>query len=162
MDIKIETIYGNVNLKSCYDCDSSSDFYDAYDDNDHHLGELWNLPYFDEDDEESLECLRVALETAIDGNDICIPSVEEEDDDNIIYLITVLEYDNGCATAESYAYDSMEKCKEAKMIRVYAFTEKCAEYNLKYEVLDSDVICEIMTEDKSKYLCITMKGTTVM
>lgn len=73
MEIKIKTIYGNVNLRSCYDCDSSSDFYDAYDDNDHHLGELWNLPYYDEDDEESMECLKVALETAIECNDICAP-----------------------------------------------------------------------------------------
>ena len=162
MEIKIETVYGNVNLRSCYDCDSSSDFYDAYDDNDHHLGELWNLPYFDEDDEESLECLKVALETAIDGNDICMPSVEEEKKDDLIYLITVLEHDNGCYTAESYAYDSMEKCREEKMIRVNFFAEKCDEQELKYEVHDADVICEIMTENKSKYLCITMKGTTVM
>lgn len=161
MEIKIETIYGNVNLRSCYDCDSSSDFYDAYDDNDHHLGELYNLPYYDEDDDESMECLKVALETAIECNDICIPSEDEKEDD-LIYLITVLEYDNGCATAESYAYDSMEKCREAKMIRVYAFTEKCNESELEYQVNDDDVICEIRTKNKSKYLCITMKGTTVM
>jgi hypothetical protein len=56
----------------------------------------------------------------------------------------------------------MEKCREAKMIRVNAFAEKCAEHELKYQVHDADVICEIMTENKSKYLCITMKGTTVM
>jgi hypothetical protein len=161
MEIKIETIYGNINLRSCYDCNSSSDFYDTYDDNDHYLGELRNLPYFDEDDEESLECLRVALETAIDGNDICMPSVEEEED-YLIYLITVLECNNGCATAESYAYDSMEKCKEAKKVRVNNFTNECAESELNYEVHDADVICEIMTDDKSKYLCITMKSTTVM
>ena len=162
MEIKIETVYGNVNLRSCYDCDSSSDFYDAYDDNDHHLGELWNLPYFDEDDEESLECLKVALETAIDGNDICMPSVEEEKKDDLIYLITVLEHDNGCYTAESYAYDSIDKCMEVKTIRVNEFTEKCNEHKLKYKVNDSDVICEIMTENKSNYLCITMKSTIVM
>jgi hypothetical protein len=166
MEIKIETIYGNVNLRSCYDCDSSSDFYSAYDDNDNHLGDLWNLPYYDEDDEESMECLKDALEIAIECNDICIPSEEipsdDENEDDLIYLVTVLEYDNGCATAESYAYDSMEKCREAKIIRVNAFTEKCAEYELNYEVHDADVICEIMTENKSKYLCITMKGTTVM
>jgi hypothetical protein len=161
MEIKIETIYGNINLRSCYDCNSSSDFYDTYDDNDHYLGELRNLPYFDEDDEESLECLRVALETAIDGNDICMPSVEEEED-YLIYLITVLECNNGCVTAESYAYDSMEKCNEAKKVRVNNFTNECAESELNYEVHDADVICEIMTDDKSKYLCITMKSTTVM
>lgn len=161
MVIKIETIYGNVNLRSCYDCDSSSDFYDAYDDNDNHLGELWNLPYYDEDDEESMESLKVAIETAIECNDICIPS-EKEKEDEPIYLITVIECDNGCVVAESYAYNSMEKCKEAKMIRVCAFTEKCDEYELNYEVHDADAICEIMTEDKSKYLCITMKCTTVM
>lgn len=161
MEIKVETSYGNVNLKSCYDCDTSSAFYDAYDDNDNHLGELWNLPYYDEDDEESMECLRVAIETAIESNDICIPS-EEEKKDNFIYLITILENDKGCSIATSYAYDSMKKCREAKMINVNAFIQNCAEHELKYEVHDSDVICEIMTDDKSKYLCITMKGTTVM
>ena len=161
MEIKIETIYGNVNLKSCYDCDSSSDFYVAYDDNDHYLGELHNLPYYDEDDEESMECLKAAIENAIECNDICIHS-EKENEDNLIYLITILECNNGCATAESYAYDSMEKCREEKMIRVNRFTEKCIESELKYEVHDADVICEIMTDDKSKYLCITMKSTTVM
>ena len=161
MDIKFETIYGNVNLLSCYDCDSSSYFYDAYDDSDHYLGELWNLPYYDEDDEESIECMKIALETAIECNDICTPS-EEEKKDNLIYLITVLEHGNGYYTAESYAYDSMEKCREGKMIRVNVFAEKCDEHELKYEVHDADVICEIMTENKSKYLCITMKGTTVM
>lgn len=161
MDINVETVYGTVKLRSYYDCDSNSDFYDAYDDNDHYLGELRNLPYYDEDDDESMECLKVALETAIECNDICIHS-EEENEDDLIYLITVLECNNGCATAESYAYDSMEKCKDAKMIRVYSFTEVCTEYGLKYEVHDADVICEIMTDDKSKYLCITMKSTTVM
>jgi hypothetical protein len=161
MEIKVETIYGNVNLKSCYDCDSCSDFYTAYDDEDHYLGDLWNLPTYDEDDDESMECLKVALETAIESNDICTPSEEEKEDD-LIYIITILESDNGYATAESYAYDSMDKCREAKVINVNTFIEKCAENELKYEVHDSDVICEIITEDKSKYLFITMKGTNVM
>ena len=161
MDIKIETIYGNVNLRSCYDCDSSSDFYAAYDDNDHNLGELWNLPYYDEDDEESMECLKVALETAIECNDICIPSEKEKEED-LIYLITVIEYDNGCVNAESYAYDSMEKCREEKMNRVNSFAKMCAEHKLKYELQDDDVLCEIVTDDNSKYLGIITKGTTVM
>ena len=161
MEIKIETVYGNVNLKSCYDCDSSSDFYDAYDDNDHHLGELWNLPYYDKDDDELIECMKIMIESAIEFNDICIPSYEEKGED-LIYLITILEYANGCATAESYAYDSMDKCRKVKKIRVNAFTEKCNEHELKYKVNDSDVICEIMTENKSNYLCITMKSTIIM
>ena len=161
MEIKVETIYGNVNLKSCYDCDSSSDFYSAYDDNNNHLGDLWNLPYYDEDDEDSMECLKVAIETAIEDNDICIPSEEEKEKD-LIYLITILECDDECATAESYACDSMEKCRKAKTIKVNSFIEKCDEHELKYEVHDADVICEITTDNNSKYLCITMKGTTVM
>ena len=161
MEIKIETVYGNVNLRSCYDCDSSSDFYDAYDDNDHHLGELWNLPYYENDDDELIECMKNMIESAIEFNDICIPSYEEKGED-LIYLITILEYANGCATAESYAYDSMDKCMEVKTIRVNEFTEKCNEHKLKYKVNDSDVICEIMTENKSNYLCITMKSTIVM
>ena len=161
MDIKIETIYGNVNLRSCYDCDSSSYFYYAYDDSDHYLGELWNLPYYENDDDELIECMKNMIESAIEFNDICIPSYEEKGED-LIYLITILEYANGCATAESYAYDSIDKCMEVKTIRVNEFTEKCNEHKLKYKVNDSDVICEIMTENKSNYLCITMKSTIVM
>lgn len=51
-------------------------FYDAYDDNDHHLGELWNIPYCDEDDEESMDRLKDILETSIECNDIRIPSTK--------------------------------------------------------------------------------------
>ena len=101
------------------------------------------------------------IESAIEFNDICIPSYEEKGED-FIYLITILEYANGCTTAESYAYDSIDKCREVKKIRVNEFTEKCNEHKLKYKVNDSDVICEIMTENKSNYLCITMKSTIVM
>lgn len=161
MDIKIETIYGNVNLISGYDCDSSSYFYDTYDDSGNYLGALWNLPYYDKDDDELIERMKIMIESAIEFNDICIPSYEEKGED-LIYLITILEYANGCATAESYAYDSMDKCMEVKTIRVNEFTEKCNEHKLKYKVNDSDVICEIMTENKSNYLCITMKSTIVM
>lgn len=89
MEIKVETIYGNVNLKLCYDCDSSSDFYDAYDDNEHHLGELWDIPYCDEDDEESMDRLKDILETSIECNDIRTPSTKEKEDD-LIYIITFL------------------------------------------------------------------------
>ena len=161
MEIKIETIYGNVNLISGYDCDSSSYFYDSYDDSGNYLGALWNLPYYDKDDDELIERMKIMIESAIEINDICIPSYEEKGED-IIYLITILEYANGCVTAESYAYDSMDKCREVKKIRVNDFTEKCNEHELKYKVNDSDVICEIMTENKSNYLCITMKSTIVM
>ena len=107
------------------------------------------------------ECMKNMIESAIEFNDICIPSYEEKGED-LIYLITILEYANGCATAESYAYDSIDKCMEVKTIRVNEFTEKCNEHKLKYKVNDSDVICEIMTENKSNYLCITMKSTIVM
>ena len=161
MDIKIETIYGNVNLISGYDCDSSSYFYDSYDDSGNYLGALWNLPYYDKDDDELIERMKIMIESAIEFNDICIPSYEEKGED-FIYLITILEYANGCVSAESYAYDSMDKCREVKKIRVNEFTEKCNEHELKYKVNDSDVICEIMTENKSNYLCITMKSTIVM
>ena len=161
MKIKVETIYGNVNLISGYDCDSSSYFYDSYDDSGNYLGALWNLPYYDKDDDELIERMKIMIESAIEFNDICIPSYEEKGED-LIYLITILEYANGCVSSESYAYDSMDKCREVKKIRVNDFTEKCNEHELKYKVNDSDVICEIMTENKSNYLCITMKSTIVM
>ena len=64
MDIKIETIYGNVNLISGYDCDSSSYFYDSYDDSGNYLGALWNLPYYDKDDDELIERMKIMIESA--------------------------------------------------------------------------------------------------
>ena len=158
MKIKVETIYGYVNLKLCYDCESSSDFYDVYDDNDHHLGELWNLPYFDEDDEESLECLKIAIETAIESNDICTPSEEKrEDEDNTVCLLTVLERIDHISTAQSHAFSDMEKCRESKIIIVQNYVASLVGHNLKYEVRDEDVICEVESEDKSRYLCVTMR-----
>lgn len=128
MEIKVETIYGIVILRLCYDCDSSSNFYDAYDDNDHHLGELWDLPYYDEDDDESMECLKVALETAIDSNDICIPYDEEKepkvhDSDDSITRQDVLDLfaENGWTifgkfvddVADAIADEVVEEYKEA-------------------------------------------------
>ena len=158
MKLKIETIYGNENLRSCYDCESSTDFYDAYDENDHHLGELWNLPYFDEDDEESLECLKIAIETAIESNDICTPSEEKkEDEDNTVCLLTILERIGHISTAKSYAFSDMEKCRESKIITVQNYVASLVGHNLKYEVRDEDIICEVESEDKSRYLCVTMR-----
>ena len=58
--------------------------------------------------------------------------------------------------------DSMDKSREEKMIRINAFTEKCNKQKLKYEVHETDLICDSMTENKSKYLHITMMDTTVM
>ena len=158
MEIKIETIYGNVNLRSCYDCDSSSDFYDAYDDNDHHLGELWNLPYYDEDDEESIECMKIAIETAIECNDICTPSEEKKEyEDNTVCLLTILERIGHIVTVQSHAFSDMEKCRESKIIIVQNYVASLVGHNVKYEVHDEDVICEVESEDKSRYLCVTMR-----
>lgn len=158
MEIKIEAIYGNVNLRSCYDCDSSSDFYDAYDDNDHHLGELWNLPYYDEDDEESIECMKIAIETAIECNDICTPSEEKKEyEDNTVCLLTILERIGHIVTVQSHAFSDMEKCRESKIIIVQNYVASLVGHNVKYEVHDEDVICEVESEDKSRYLCVTMR-----
>ena len=159
MKLKIETIYGTVKLKLCYNCNSSSNFYDVYDENDHYLGELWNLPYFDEVDKESLECLKIAIETAIESNDICMPSVEEEkeDEDNTVCLLTILERIGYIVTAQSHAFSDMEKCRESKIITVQNYVASLVGHNVKYEVRDEDVICEVESEDKSRYLCVTMR-----
>ena len=159
MKLKIETIYGTVKLKLCYNCNSSSNLYDVYDENDHYLGELWNLPYFDEVDKESLECLKIAIETAIESNDICMPSVEEEkeDEDNTVCLLTILERIGHISTAQSHAFSDMEKCRESKIITVQNYVASLVGHNVKYEVRDEDVICEVESEDKSRYLCVTMR-----
>ena len=108
-------------------------FYDAYDDNDHHLGELWDIPYCDEDDEESRERLKDMLETSIEFNDIRTPSTKEKEDD-LIYILTFLSYCNKCngyLNAESDAFDSMEKCRKAKHFLIEVFTEMLDACKLK-------------------------------
>ena len=124
-------------------------FYDAYDDNDHHLGELRDIPYCDEDDEESMDRLKDMLETAIECNDIRTISTKENKDD-LIYILTFLSYGNKCngyLNAESDAFDSMEKCRKAKHFLIEAFTEMLDACKLKSKVHDNK-ICEITTDDK--------------
>lgn len=82
MKIKIETCYGTVFLNGCYDCDSCSDYYSVYDDEDNYLGDIWNV-FFNDIDDEAVEALVTAVETAIDDNDIAIPSANGTGDPDV-------------------------------------------------------------------------------
>ena len=82
MKIKIETCYGTVFLNECYDCDSCSAYYSVYDDEGNYLGDMWNV-FFNDIDDESIEALVTAVETAIDDNDIAIPSANETGDPDV-------------------------------------------------------------------------------
>lgn len=152
MDIKVETKYGNVTLKSNSVC---SDFYDAYDDNGNQLGELWNLPKFDENDKGSIDRLKPFVENAIECQDIGNPSNNEEDSD-MVYLMTILERIHTFATARSQAFYDMEKCKEVKAMTVKRYTDLLSKHCIKYEVRDAGVVFEVESNDKSRYLCITV------
>ena len=82
---------------------------------------------------------------------------KKEDEDNTVCLLTILERIGHIATAKSYAFSDMEKCRESKIITVQNYVASLVGHNVKYEVRDEDVICEVESEDKSRYLCVTMR-----
>lgn len=44
-EIRLETTYGIAILKSAYDCDTDESFYDVYDEDYNHLGEIYDVPF---------------------------------------------------------------------------------------------------------------------
>ena len=159
MEKVFETSYGDVKIISRYDCSNGS-YYDAYDaENDNYLGELWNMPYWDDDDEDdSYGEFQVAIETAIENEDIKNPFDKIDPVPNIpkqVYISNVLECTCGVCTAVATPYDSSEKCIENKLNAVNTFIASLD--GKDYDVYDADVICEVVTKDKSRYLCVTYK-----
>jgi hypothetical protein len=159
MEKVFETSYGDVKIISRYDCSNGS-YYDAYDaETDNYLGELWNMPYWDDDDEDdSYGEFHVAIETAIENEDIKNPFDKIDPVPNIpkqVYISNVLEFTCGVCTAVATPYDSREKCIENKLNAVNTFIASLD--GKEYEVNDADVICEVVTKDKSRYLCVTYK-----
>ena len=161
MEIKVDTCYGDVTLQYCYDCeDPRADFYTAYDENGDCLGELWNVPMYDEDDDESLDCIRVAVETAIECCDIATPMTLHKDVE--ICVATVLETINGFSIAYSNVFSNMDKCREYKIACLEAFCERLGEQGILRDIVDADLVCEVKTANTSlNYMCITMKRCTV-
>jgi hypothetical protein len=158
MEINVSTCYGDVILHSAYDCSVGESFYDAYDELGNHLGELWNMPYYDEDDEEIDDVFTAAVETAINNEDIAIPYISDEKP-NEAYVATVCEKNGTCVMAYSELFDSMEKAREYKANIIYLFVEKLTELGIRYDVNDADVICECRDEgnEYGMYLCVTLK-----
>ena len=144
MEIKVETIYGNVTVKTIYNYDDSDRIisYSAYDD-------------------KTLGLLAKLVEIAIEANDICVPLLKE-DTDKIVYVITILETNNGCSTAESRVYKSIEQCVDEKMKRLDEFYNDCEKSDTSYDEHDDGTICQVFTDNNSRYLCITIKCTTIL
>ena len=161
MEIKVETIYGNVTVKTIYNYDDSDRIisYSAYDDNGKYLGDLSCVPEIYDD--KTLGLLAKLVEIAIEANDICVPLLKE-DTDKIVYVITILETNNGCSTAESRVYKSIEQWIDEKMKRLDEFYDDCAKSDTSYDEHDDGTICQVFTDNNSRYLCITIKCTTIL
>lgn len=161
MEIKVETIYGNVTVKVNYDCNDSIDCYSVFDDNDNYLGDLCCVPEIYEVDDKTLELLEDLIEVAIEENNICAPTLKD-DTDKIVYVVTILETNNGCSTAESRVYKSIEQCVDEKTKRLDEFYKDCEQSDTSYDAHDDGTICQVFTDDSSRYICITIKCTTIM
>lgn len=163
MEIKVKTIYGNVTVKTIYNYDDSDRIisYSAYDDNGKYLGDLSCVHEIYEVDDKTLGLLAELVEDAIEANDICVPLLKE-DTDKIVYVITILETNNGCSTAESRVYKSIEQCIDEKMKRLDEFYNDCEKSDTSYDAHDDGTICQVFTDNKSRYLCITIKCTPIL
>ena len=158
MNINVSTRFGDVVLQSCYDVSIGDAYYTAYDEAGNCLGELWNMPYYDEEDSDIDEIFTVAVETAIDGGDIAIPSFNKENNKPAeAYVVTICEKFDDSINAQSFLFNTMDKARECKQDSITAWIETMVEHKLRYDVKDLDVVCEGTTEDNSKYLCITIR-----
>ena len=152
MEIKVETNYN-------YDDSDRIISYSAYDDNGKYLGDLSCAPEIYDD--KTLGLLAKLVEVAIEANDICVPLLKENTD-KIVYVITILETNNGCSTAESRVYKSIEQCIDEKMKRLDEFYNDCEKSDTSYDAHDDGTICQVFTDNNSRYLCITIKCTTIL
>jgi hypothetical protein len=111
-EINSLTLYGQVTLKPCYDCSNGS-FYTAYDEAGNYLGELWDYPVWDEDDEEnSAEAFRIRIEVAIDANELAIPLSNTEKETNKVWTATICINTNGLCVAYSDVFHTQDKALE--------------------------------------------------
>lgn len=163
MDIKIETCYGNVTLQYCYDCDEMrAEYYEAFDDNGDCLGELWNVPYYDEDDEDcNIEDIVSFIEDAIDSCDIAMPmSIHKTVS---VVLVTVLETRGGFSFAYSNVFSNRDNAIEYKLNALRAFDESLSEEGVLRDIVDAGDVCEIKTANQQQnYICITIKECDVI
>lgn len=153
----ISTSYGVVQLISRFDPDEGT-FYDVYDENDNHLGELDYVPSHDECDQDSMDRLKEHIEYSIDWGDIKNPmdsSIISEQ----VWIVTECERKGMTVTAASYPFKSEKGCKEKRNEIISAFIKSLGDK--EYETTDSDdgddQLTEIITNDQSRYLCVTYK-----
>lgn len=156
MEKLIETSYGDVKIVSRYD-PNNGDFYDAYDKMDNYLGELWNMPYWDDDyEDDSYGEFQVAIETAIENEDIenpfdvFYPPIASPKQ---VYICNVLECTCGVCTAVATPFDSRDKCVQCKLNAIDTFVKSLD--GMPYSLHDEDTTCEVKT--KSRLLVITYK-----
>lgn len=157
MEKVFSTIYGDIKLVTRYDT-SYGEYYDAYNESDIHLGELWDMPYYDEDDPDSEQDYIYKIQEAIDDGDLIHPldaGIEPINTTKQVYIINVLESNNGVCTAVATPYYTKEQCKQHKNKVVTEFIDSLNGAAIRFD--DSDTICEVKTQDESRYLCVTYK-----
>jgi len=153
----ISTSYGVVKLISRFDPDEGT-FYDAYDEDGNHLGELDFVPSHDECDQESMDRLREHIEYSIDWGDIKNPmdsSIISEQ----VWIVTECERKGMIVTAASYPFKNEGDCKNKRKQIIDKFIKSLGD--MEYETTDSDdsddQLTEILAADQLRYLCVTYK-----
>jgi hypothetical protein len=156
MEINVSTIYGDIRLVYCYDV-SKGTFYTAYDECDNILGELWEMPYYDEEDKDESDAVFTnAVETAIDNGDISIPSNTKELERGI-YTLTVCDQNSAGATAQSFVFSTMEKAKQHKQNIIVKYIEHRHTLGKQVDAVDDGEFAEVIVPNGTLRLTITIK-----
>lgn len=164
--IIVETSYGDVKLVKHYDVDTSSDFYDVYDEADNHLGELWHdLPAYDACTNQmeiigALEQFTDLVEDAINDNTLAIPLSKEPVSDNV-WITTICIYKYGTALAYSDAFKTQDKALDYRQMEAEKWLKKSGVKIDPTYSMSSGVFMEMSDTQRNHILTVTIKETNV-
>jgi hypothetical protein len=164
--IIVETRYGDVKLVKHYDVDTSSSFYDVYDEADNHLGELWHdLPAYDACTNQmemidALEQFTDLVEDAINDNTLAIPLSKEPTTDKVwIATICICKY--GKALAYSEPFKTQDNALDYRQNEVEKWIKDSGVEIDPIQTMSSGVFMEMSDELRNLIFTATIKETEI-
>ena len=164
--IIVETVYGDVKLMKRYDVDTSSSFYDVYDEADNHLGELWyDLPAYDACTNQmemidALEQFTDLVEDAINDNTLAIPLSKEPVSDKV-WITTICIYKYGTALAYSDAFKTQDKALDYRQNEAEKWLKDSGVEIDPHSTYTNGLFMEMSDNQRNKIFTVTIKETEI-
>ena len=160
MEIKVNTVYGNVILTLCYDV-SKGNFYDVHDYDMNYLGELWDYPLWNEEDVTgSLDAFQERVETAIDENEIAIPFFNKKEESKV-WVATICVYKNGTALAYSDVFSTQDKALDYRQDEGEKWLKESGVKICSSYTFINGLFMEMSDKQRNNIFTVTIKETEI-